>query len=78
MVLQIFQFPFLGIFSCTVGSEIVGFDYPTILSIPVSWDFLMHLVGGVVTNLEIRYLSIPVSWDFLMHHSECEGSPPDN
>ena len=42
-----FQFPLLGIFPCTFLAYILVISVlVTILSIPVTWDFSMHLLTG--------------------------------
>ncbi len=44
-----FQFPLLGIFPCTLTFTCLRKISSSILSIPVTWDFSMHLVEwGVV------------------------------
>ncbi len=41
------------------------------LSIPVTWDFSMHLAySDLYRDGDKHKLSIPVTWDFSMHHRD--------
>ena len=62
-----FQFPLLGIFHCTITSSTVKYAILYLLSIPVTWDFPLHLQGLPRRFALPLYLSIPVTWDFPLH-----------
>ena len=65
---MVFQFPLLGIFPCTLRLRSMDTLMANNLSIPVTWDFSMHLSDKywLIAN---KRLSIPVTWDFSMHRS---------
>jgi len=64
---NIFQFPLLGIFSC-INCFPNGLPCPSEkLSIPVTWDFLLHQLKKGRELFASNALSIPVTWDFLLH-----------
>ena len=66
--LGFFQFPLLGIFPCTIHPTIYKHTGGNCLSIPVTWDFSMHLrERRKLLVLSPTTLSIPVTWDFSMH-----------
>ncbi len=63
-----FNSRFLGFFYAPFHAISLSWLNPS-LSIPVSWDFSMHLLILISVQLDLFYLSIPVSWDFSMHPS---------
>ena len=46
-----FQFPLLGIFPCTRNISCIRRRRSHILSIPVTWDFSMHLAGDAIKGV---------------------------
>ena len=60
--------PVLGIFPCTYLNIKPHVNWSQYLSIPVTWDFSMHLNATAYNGSYYDDLSIPVTWDFSMHH----------
>ena len=68
-VVSIFQFPLLGIFRCTPKNHKSKHHTISFLSIPVTWDFPLHLVIDATGLSAYGQLSIPVTWDFPLHQA---------